>query len=228
MMKLRPKGQKKVNFLVGLTGVSKNSGYHVCAFCILSNTFLLASGLFSSFSSKALLFSLAGKQHDVGIELVKSLQNTKYSVDEKLEKSFISLFGKKPVALSEPQEVVDRDVPLEPVGHYESDIKDADSESDDEGDTEDEIGLESLDKERAYNDQSPSKSIDDSSDEETFYASEQHHGTESNFKEQIDLHGGRVRRKAVFDNEMDIDNKVILWQVTICSDLILSCAFDVI
>ncbi|KAH6835805.1 P-loop containing nucleoside triphosphate hydrolases superfamily protein [Perilla frutescens var. hirtella] len=156
-----------------------------------------------------------GKQRDVGVELVKSLQNTKYSVDEKLEKSFITLFGKKPNMSSEPstglidaQDVVDRDVPLEPVETYESDVKDEDSESDEEGDTEDENGLESLDGERANNNQSSSKSINDSSDEETFSKSEQHHVTQRNFKEQIDLHGGRVRRKAVFENEMDIDNKV--------------------
>ncbi|KAH6783824.1 P-loop containing nucleoside triphosphate hydrolases superfamily protein [Perilla frutescens var. hirtella] len=109
--------------------------------------------------------------------------------------------------LIDAQDVVDRDVPLEPVETYESDMKDEDSESDEEGDTEDENGLESLDEERANNNQSSSKSINDSSDEETFSKSEQHHVTQRNFKEQIDLHGGRVRRKAVFENEMDIDNK---------------------
>lgn len=39
---------------------------------------------------------IPGKDSDVGEVLVKSLQNTKYSINEKLEKSFISLFGKKP------------------------------------------------------------------------------------------------------------------------------------
>lgn len=165
-----------------------------------------------------MFFSLAGKQRDVGVELVKSLQNTKYSVDEKLEKSFITLFGKKPNTSSgapsgtvDAHEVADREVPLEPVEQYQSEIKDEDGELDEDSDTEDEDGLESSYGERTFNKQSSSKSIDDSSDEETFYASEQHPATQSNFKEQIDFHEGRVRRKAVFENEMDIDNlKVIL------------------
>ncbi|KAG2267559.1 hypothetical protein Bca52824_062114, partial [Brassica carinata] len=42
-----------------------------------------------------------GRGKDVGEDLVKSLQNTKYSVDEKLEKTFINLFGKKTSASSE-------------------------------------------------------------------------------------------------------------------------------
>lgn len=88
-------------------------------------------------------FSLVGKQRDVGVELVKSLQNTKYSVDEKLEKSNISVFGKKP-HISEAPEAVGRDVLLEPVDHYESDIKDEDSDSDEEDDTDDENDPESL------------------------------------------------------------------------------------
>ncbi|KAI3468188.1 hypothetical protein Pfo_024851 [Paulownia fortunei] len=148
-----------------------------------------------------------GKQRDVGVELVKSLQNTKYSVDEKLEKSFITLFGKKPNSSSEAptgsvdaHEVADQELPLEPVEQYRSEIKDED------GDTEDEDGLESLDGENFFNKKSSSKTIDDSSDEETFYASEQQHPITSNFKEEIDFHEGRVRRKAVFENEMDIDN----------------------
>ncbi|XP_042035719.1 ribosome biogenesis protein bms1-like [Salvia splendens] len=120
-----------------------------------------------------------GKQRDVGVELVKSLQNTKYSVDEKLEKSNISVFGKKP-HISEAPEAVGRDVLLEPVDHYESDIKDEDSDSDEEDDTDDENDPESLEKD---------------------------HSTQSNYKEEFDLDRGRVRRKAVFENEMDIDNK---------------------
>lgn len=149
--------------------------------------------------------------------MVKSLQNAQYSLDEKLEKSFISLFGKKPIASSEPHEAVDQDATLEPVGQSESDD---DSESDEGGDTEDEKGMESLDRKGACNKQSPLRSTDDSSDDETFYPSEQHHVTQGNFKEEIDLHGGRMRRKAVFDNEMDIDDEVNIWRVTIYSALL--------
>ncbi|KAL0318378.1 UNVERIFIED_CONTAM: Ribosome biogenesis protein BMS1 [Sesamum angustifolium] len=154
-----------------------------------------------------------GKQRDVGVELVKSLQKTKYSVDEKLEKSFITLFGKKPNSSSEAptgsvnaHELANREVPLEPVEHYQPEIKDEDGESDEDSDTEDEDGLESSDVDKILKRKSSSRIMDDSSDEETNGASEQQPPTQSNFKEQIDFHEGRVRRKAVFENEMDIDN----------------------
>ncbi|KAK4419933.1 Ribosome biogenesis protein BMS1 [Sesamum alatum] len=149
-----------------------------------------------------------GKQRDVGVELVKSLQNTKYSVDEKLEKSFITLFGKKPSSSAEaPTGSVDaHEVALEPVEHYQPEIKDEGGEVDEDSDTEDEDGLESSDGEKILKKKSSSRIMDDSSDEETNYASEQQPPTQSNFKEQIDFHEGRVRRKAVFENEMDIDN----------------------
>ncbi|KAL0394111.1 UNVERIFIED_CONTAM: Ribosome biogenesis protein BMS1 [Sesamum latifolium] len=154
-----------------------------------------------------------GKQRDVGVELVKSLQNTKYSVDEKLEKSFITLFSKKPNSSSEAptgsvnaHELANREVSIEPVEHYQPDIKDEEGESYEDSDTEDEDGLDSSDGEKIVKRKSSSRIMDDSSDEETNYASEQQPPTQSNFKEQIDFHEGRVRRKAVFENEMDIDN----------------------
>lgn len=187
---------------------------------------LLASCLYSSCSYKPQLFSLPGKQRDVGVELVKSLQNTQYSLDEKLEKSFISLFGKKPIVSSEPHETVDQDLTTESAGPSESD---EDSESDEEGDTGDENGLESLDGKGVRNNQSPLRSTDDSSDDETFHSSEQHHATQRNLKEEIDLHGGRMRRKVVFDQKMDIDDEVNLWQVTKYSALLfLYVAFNII
>ncbi|KAK6140790.1 hypothetical protein DH2020_025471 [Rehmannia glutinosa] len=155
-----------------------------------------------------------GKQRDVGVELVKSLQNTKYSVDEKLEKSFISLFGKKPVPSSEAptcsvdaREVADREVLLEPVEQYQHEIKDEDGELDEDSDTEDDDGLESLDGGKISDRKTSSQTIGDSSDEEALYSSEQRPPTQNNFKEQLDFHEGRVRRKAVFENEMDIDNQ---------------------
>ncbi|GJN31378.1 hypothetical protein PR202_gb19769 [Eleusine coracana subsp. coracana] len=41
-----------------------------------------------------------GKGNDVGVALVKNLQNTRYSIDEKLEQSFINFFGRRPAAQS--------------------------------------------------------------------------------------------------------------------------------
>ncbi|GER32983.1 ribosome biogenesis protein BMS1-like protein [Striga asiatica] len=126
-----------------------------------------------------------GQQRDVGIELVKSLQNTKYSVDEKLEQSFISLFGKRPESSSQAQtrsvaaahEEAERGEPLEPIEQYQYEMKDDDDESN-----------------------------EDSSDEEDFHSAEQTRKDQNNYKEQIDIHEGRVRRKTVFENEIDVDN----------------------
>jgi len=48
-----------------------------------------------------LYLCLTGKERDVGVDLVKSLQNTKYSINEKLENSFINLFDQKGKVSSE-------------------------------------------------------------------------------------------------------------------------------
>lgn len=153
--------------------------------------------------------------------MVKSLQQTKYSVDEKLDKSFITLFGKKPNSSAEvpgsveAHDVADREVPFEPVEQYHSEIKDEDDELDEDSDTEGEDGLESSDGEKKASRKLASRTIDDSSDDETVYASGKDSPTQSDVKEQTDFHDGRVRRRAVFENEMDTDGlKVILLQVS--------------
>ncbi|KAL3846002.1 hypothetical protein ACJIZ3_003405 [Penstemon smallii] len=114
-----------------------------------------------------------GKQRDVGVELVKSLQNMKYSVDEKLEKSFMSIFGKKPdnAMANREAEMQEKDVEFG---------EDSDTEGED-SDTEDEDS-----KKDSTSDQQPP--------------------SQSNFKEHIDILEGRVRRKAVFENDGDKDS----------------------
>lgn len=68
---------------------------------------------------------------------------------------------------------------------------------------------------------------DDVSDEENDNRSEQ--GTTSNdgFREQIDFHDGRMRRKAIFDNDNDLDDvEVILLNLFVSkSSFTLSCLF---
>ncbi|KAJ4723986.1 Ribosome biogenesis protein BMS1-like, partial [Melia azedarach] len=59
--------------------------------------------------------TLKGKGEDVGETLVKSLQNTKYAVDEKLEKSFISLFSRKPNPSVVPNNAKDTDEDAEDI-----------------------------------------------------------------------------------------------------------------
>ncbi|CAA7026396.1 unnamed protein product [Microthlaspi erraticum] len=79
-----------------------------------------------------------GKGRDVGEDLVKSLQNTKYSVDEKLEKTFINFFGKKASASSDRKleaEDVNQSLP-EDESSEESQSGDESSEESQSGDDE--------------------------------------------------------------------------------------------
>ncbi|KAL3655679.1 Glycoside hydrolase 2 (Mannanase, beta-galactosidase) [Castilleja foliolosa] len=153
-----------------------------------------------------------GKQRDVGVELVKSLQNSKYSVDEKLEKSSITLFRKKPVLSYEtPTSSVPaaHEVPLEPVEKYQNEKEGDGGESDEDSDTEDEDDLESSDGGKIPEKKSPANTIDDRSDEEALYSSEQQSPIrkgQNNINEQIEFHEGRERRKVNFVNEIDVDN----------------------
>ncbi|CAA0172743.1 unnamed protein product [Arabidopsis thaliana] len=103
-----------------------------------------------------------GKGRDVGEDLVKSLQNTKYSVDEKLDKTFINFFGKKTSASSETK--------LKAEDAYHSLPEGSDSESQSGDDEEDIVG------------------------------------NESEMKQETEIHGGRLRRKAIFKTDLNEDD----------------------
>ncbi|KAB5515728.1 hypothetical protein DKX38_026376 [Salix brachista] len=139
-----------------------------------------------------------GKDQDVGESLVKSLQNTKYSIDEKLEKSFISLFSRNANISSEAQndakdnhESVDHSHNLEP------------NESGEESDAEDLDGSESTDEDEAAQKDALVNGGSDGSDEEYGAAAKQKVDPQDRMKEQVEFHGGRLRRKAMFGNDID-------------------------
>ncbi|KAF9663177.1 hypothetical protein SADUNF_Sadunf17G0011200 [Salix dunnii] len=148
-----------------------------------------------------------GKDQDVGESLVKSLQNTKYSIDEKLDKSFISLFSRNANISSEAQnnakdnhESVDHSHNLEP------------NESGEESDAEDLDGSESTDEDEDAEKDAVVNGESDGSDEEYGAAAKQKVDPQDHMKEQVEFHGGRLRRKAMFGNDID--------------DKDLKCAFD--
>lgn len=96
-----------------------------------------------------------GKELDIGEKLVESLQNTKYSIDEKLEKSFISLFSKKPNSVSETpndakddQESVRQISNLTSMEQYQSGEEYKTDGSGEESDGDDMNRLESSDEDR--------------------------------------------------------------------------------
>lgn len=126
---------------------------------------------------------------------MKSLQNTKYSIDEKLEKSFISLFGSKPNISSKTNvhEAVDN-INKEELDQYEA------SESDEGTDAEDLDSSSSLEKVHAAKKVATVASTNDPG-EENGDASELH-----NFEEKIEFHGGRLRRKANFGDDIHDDD----------------------
>ncbi|KAA8527320.1 hypothetical protein F0562_034583 [Nyssa sinensis] len=149
-----------------------------------------------------------GKGRDVGEVLVKSLQNTKYSIDEKLEKSFITLFSKKPNILAEApsdaHEFVNQSNGVEPVllDQSQSGEEFGTDGSDEGSDAEEVDGLESSVEDKASRKGLTIKSADNGSDEENNNAS----GQENSLKEHIEFHGGRMRRKAIFGDDIDHDD----------------------
>ncbi|XP_021906755.1 LOW QUALITY PROTEIN: ribosome biogenesis protein BMS1 homolog [Carica papaya] len=159
-----------------------------------------------------------GKDGDVGEVLVKSLQNTKYSIDEKLEKSFISLFGQKPgISLGAGTDDEDthpavaniRDI--EPSEQYQPREDAEGDEIDEESDAEDLDDSASLDHDEDCLKGSQIKSDKTDSDGENVDTSNWQTHCKDNLMQEVEVHGGRLRRKAVFkdniyDNEMkDLD-----------------------
>lgn len=138
-----------------------------------------------------------GKDQDVGESLVKSLQNTKYSIDEKLEKSFISLFSRNNISSEAQNDAkdnhrsVDRSYNLEP------------NELGEESDAEDLDGSESTDEDEAAQKDAVVNEESDGSDEEYGAAAKQKADPQDRMKEQVEFHGGRLRRKAMFGNDID-------------------------
>ncbi|CAI9112326.1 OLC1v1012764C1 [Oldenlandia corymbosa var. corymbosa] len=129
-----------------------------------------------------------GKNQDVGEVLVKSLQNTKYSINEKLDKSVISLFGKKQSTISDQQSDL-----IKPWEQTE-DVSDG-SDDDKINDVHDSAFLDD-----------GAEMSDDSSEEERDLKSDKP-PSRIKFAEKIDIHGGRTRRKAVFADDVAGEEK---------------------
>ncbi|XP_056161423.1 ribosome biogenesis protein bms1 isoform X2 [Syzygium oleosum] len=136
-----------------------------------------------------------GRDQDVGEALVRSLQNTKYSIDEKLEQSFINLFSRKPNILPEAQHNLEH--------HFEREPADGDDAVSDDSDSEDVDDSEPTDEDEAV--QNNARIVNDGSDfdEEDGDPSERHASLKESLKEHVEFHGGRMRRKAIFGNEAD-------------------------
>ncbi|KAF7805324.1 ribosome biogenesis protein BMS1-like protein isoform X1 [Senna tora] len=145
---------------------------------------------FSKTDDENLAMAGKGKDRDVGEVLVRSLQNTKYSINEKLENSSISLFSQKSNVSSEALN--------------DAQGRNADS---DKYQPSEVIEAGTVGEENNEMDMDGSESSDQGS--ETSGSDEDGHVTDSKatpgdrFKEHVEFHGGRLRRRAVFGNDVD-------------------------
>ncbi|MED6123684.1 Glycoside hydrolase 2 (Mannanase, beta-galactosidase) [Stylosanthes scabra] len=137
-----------------------------------------------------------GKDRDVGEVLVKSLQNTKYSINEKLENSFINIFGKKPEMSSEA--VADALATNKDNEHSsEEDASDGDQLGKAIETGEDSDGSESSDQDEdgaMMGEASSDDGDDDATDMKAIPV---------DVKEHVEFKDGRRRRKAIFGNDVD-------------------------
>ncbi|KAK4254819.1 hypothetical protein QN277_007910 [Acacia crassicarpa] len=122
-----------------------------------------------------------GKGRDVGEALVRSLQNTKYSINEKLENSTINLFSQKLNVSSEAL----HDAQSRNIENNEMDMDGSESDQD-----------EAVPP-NAITDSETSGSEEDSDTRDDKAAIGDH------LNECIEFHGGRRRRRAVFGNDVD-------------------------
>lgn len=129
------------------------------------------------------MLSDAGDDQDVGIALVKTLQNTKYSLDEKLEQSFINLFSRKPSVSG---------------GNSSGNEKGNSDNASQEIDEMDEEMLLQRD-ETTERGQGEVGEADNPPEEEDNASSDDEHQNplDTDLKEKIEFHNGRMRRKAV-------------------------------
>lgn len=152
-----------------------------------------------------------GKNHDVGEVLVKTLQNTRYSIDEKLEQSFITLFGS-----TRPSAAGDN-------GDAMGDIlKKCDQSAEfDVGEGQDQASIsKQMDMDHGVSEKSRALEIiaehtdADDSDESDYAADDQYENEEQgpfnyDMKEKVEYQDGRSRRRAIsakYEDDVHMEN----------------------
>lgn len=146
---------------------------------------------FSKVDNENSAMTSKGKDRDVGEVLVKSLQNTKYSINEKLENSVINLFGQKPKMSLEAlpdahtNKDVDQNDKKEALDDNKMDLDASESSDQDEND--------------AMTDSEASGSDDHDDDD----APDSKSMDGEHLQEQIEFYDGRRRRRAIFGDDVD-------------------------
>ncbi|XP_024157177.1 ribosome biogenesis protein BMS1 homolog isoform X1 [Rosa chinensis] len=150
-----------------------------------------------------------GELEDVGVTMVKSLQNPKYSLDEKLEQSFINFYIQKPKLESQHDEK-DLDESrkrirmIEPLEEYQFGETMKAGGSGQESNVEDIDGSESKSYQNdAARNVALTKSDSSGSDRENGDVSDQDVNLKDHLKEHVEFHDGRSRRKVIFENDLN-------------------------
>uniref|UniRef100_A0A0A9EU79 Ribosome biogenesis protein BMS1/TSR1 C-terminal domain-containing protein n=1 Tax=Arundo donax TaxID=35708 RepID=A0A0A9EU79_ARUDO len=134
-----------------------------------------------------------GKYNDVGMSLVKQLQDTKYSVDEKLEQSFINFFGKRPAAESK-----DSDAEGNAISASQNDQEDASILEKVDG-----VNTRNTDTMESNGHSSCSSDSEEDNDDDT-----QLSDRDVGLREEVEFCNGRLRRKAMSANfQDDVDDE---------------------
>ncbi|CAM8899836.1 unnamed protein product [Rhodiola kirilowii] len=139
-----------------------------------------------------------GKDLDVGEDMVKALQNPKYSISEKLGQSSMSFFSKKATNASYEDHDMDTDSKdeyktrmIEPVDSDDS--GDYDDHSDHDGSDSSEL---ETDAGEANNERTPT-----SDEENDDFPDETPSSWKKKLKEKVEYQNGRMRRRADFDDD---------------------------
>ncbi|XP_020698587.1 ribosome biogenesis protein BMS1 homolog isoform X1 [Dendrobium catenatum] len=149
-----------------------------------------------------------GKDHDIGEALVKTLQTTRYSIDEKLDKSFINLFNVKPFSSSQDANVSEDRTTVGAEITRNLPVKDSV-----EGVHIDPMDSSSFKENAKIEKSDMTREIEsDDSVEESDYESEGNHDEVdqeilfNHDQEKAEFHNGRMRRKAISTNFKDLED----------------------
>ncbi|XP_078159429.1 P-loop containing nucleoside triphosphate hydrolases superfamily protein [Carex rostrata] len=130
----------------------------------------------------------SGEDRDFGQAMVKNLQNTKFSVDERLEQSFINIFGRNPPSNNN-------------IG--EDDEQQIDLQDQNQGDDQDLSEKNSAGAEYDTDE-------DSSDDEEKSEKEPEQDRRSSELREEVEIGNGRIRRKAIsakFSDHVDEEDE---------------------
>ncbi|KAI4313296.1 hypothetical protein L6164_026287 [Bauhinia variegata] len=165
---------------------------------------------FSKLDGEDTAVTQKGKDRDVGVALVKSLQNTKYSINEKLDKSVINIFSQKTnvslESLADAQDGnknIERDGKVDILDNYQSGQAIEAGTFGEEKNDMDVDDLESSDEDEAVPRDTLISNESSDSDEEEDDATNREAILKDHLKEKVEVHGGRLRRRAVFGNDID-------------------------